>query len=195
MEPQSVIPLSQGLAWRGQQSMSSIADISVISADLEAIIAPAAAGSVATDSAIRIASMVRANAMSQGTEYRAAVVAGQVTILRAAAVETNGASRLSVYSAGTAASRVARSSKIDWRRTMVAPCNASVAMRIATITSGQPRGRSAAHRAGEGRRFLRRPARQQSARPFGQGRFHLAVLRFRLSEAERALASQPRGRV
>jgi hypothetical protein len=86
MEPQSVIPLSQGLAWRGQQSMSSIADISVISADLEAIIAPAAAGSVATDSAIRIANMVRANAMAQGTEYQAATLAGQVTFLRAAAV-------------------------------------------------------------------------------------------------------------
>jgi hypothetical protein len=72
MEPQSVIPLSQGLAWRGQQTMSSIADISVLSADLEAIFVPATAGSVATDSAIRIANMVRANAMSQGMEYQAA---------------------------------------------------------------------------------------------------------------------------
>jgi hypothetical protein len=83
MEPQSVIPLSQGLAWRGQQSMSSIADISVLSAELEAIFTPAVAGSIATDSAIRIVSMVRAKAMSRGSEYRAATLAGQVTFLRA----------------------------------------------------------------------------------------------------------------
>ncbi len=41
--------------------------------------------------------------------------------------------------------------------------------------------RSPTQRAGQGRRLLRRPTRQQRARPFGQGQFHLAVLRRRAS--------------
>ena len=66
IEAQSSMPLSQGLALWGQQSgMSSIADMAVISADLTLWRAPAAAGSIATDRAIRSARMVRPMLMDQ----------------------------------------------------------------------------------------------------------------------------------
>src|SRR5262249_18529810 len=42
--------------------------------------------------------------------------------------------------------------------------------------AGRSGRRSAAHRAGQDRRLLCGPTRQQCARPFGQGQFHLAVL-------------------
>jgi len=60
IDAQSPMALSQGLVIGGQQSgMSSIADISVVSADMTLTRAPAAAGSIATDMAIRSARMVR----------------------------------------------------------------------------------------------------------------------------------------
>src|SRR5881392_2413338 len=58
MEAQSPMALSQGLAAGGQQSgMSCTADMSVISAGLTLTRAPAPAGSIATDRAIRSARM------------------------------------------------------------------------------------------------------------------------------------------
>jgi hypothetical protein len=68
IEPQSPVVLSQGLAAWGQQSdMSSMADVSAadMSADLTPRRAPAAAGSIATDRAIRSARMVRPMLMDQ----------------------------------------------------------------------------------------------------------------------------------
>jgi hypothetical protein len=56
IEVQSSMALSQGLALGGQQSMSAMADVS---ADLTLMRAPATAGSIATDRAIRTARMVR----------------------------------------------------------------------------------------------------------------------------------------
>jgi len=50
---------SQGLALFGQQSMSSIEDISVISADLTPSPATPAAGSIATETAINSAKIDR----------------------------------------------------------------------------------------------------------------------------------------
>jgi hypothetical protein len=65
IEPQSAIDLSQGLAL-GQQSdisspadMSPEADIAVISADFAGNVAPPATGSIATETAIKSASIVR----------------------------------------------------------------------------------------------------------------------------------------
>jgi hypothetical protein len=65
IEAQSPLALSQGLAAGGQQSMSSMADMSVISADLTLTRAPAATGSIATDRAIRSAKMVRPRVIDQ----------------------------------------------------------------------------------------------------------------------------------
>jgi hypothetical protein len=68
IEAQSPVALSQGLAVWGQQSdMSSMADVSAadMSADLTPRRAPAAAGSIATDTAIRSARMVRPMLMDQ----------------------------------------------------------------------------------------------------------------------------------
>src|SRR5262252_4028296 len=60
MDPQSSVVLSHGLALGGQQScIGSAADISVSSCTFSVNAAPLAAGSIATDSAIRIANMVR----------------------------------------------------------------------------------------------------------------------------------------
>lgn len=60
MDPQSAIDLSQGAAWWGQQSdMSSAPDMAAISDDFAANAKPPAAGSIATEIAIRRARMVR----------------------------------------------------------------------------------------------------------------------------------------
>ena len=59
IDEQSSMPLSQGLYLCGQQSMSSIADMSATSVDLGIPPATPAAGSTATDMAIRSARMVR----------------------------------------------------------------------------------------------------------------------------------------
>ena len=66
MDPQSAIALSHALAlsqvsamWGQQSGMSVMADISVASAEVTLTRAPAAAGSIATDRAIRSARMVR----------------------------------------------------------------------------------------------------------------------------------------
>jgi hypothetical protein len=66
IEAQSPMALLQGLAlsqrsamWGQQSGMSAMADISVISADATVMRAPAAAGSMATDRAIKSARMVR----------------------------------------------------------------------------------------------------------------------------------------
>jgi hypothetical protein len=56
IEAQSSMALSQGLALWGQQSMSAMADIST---GLTLMRAPATAGSIATDRAIKSAKMVR----------------------------------------------------------------------------------------------------------------------------------------
>jgi hypothetical protein len=63
MDEQSSIALSHGFVC-GQQSMSSIADISAKSADLAIAPMPPAAGSVATENAITSARMVRAMFMA-----------------------------------------------------------------------------------------------------------------------------------
>jgi hypothetical protein len=62
IEAQSLIALSQGLVTGGQQSMSSMADISI---DWAPRRAPAAAGSIATDRAIRSARIVRPMLMDE----------------------------------------------------------------------------------------------------------------------------------
>jgi len=80
IDPQS--SLSHGLAAGGQQScIGSDADISAASCDFT--LAAPAAGSMATDTAIRSANMVRTKAIL-GTVYiyPAAAVHRQVTILR-----------------------------------------------------------------------------------------------------------------
>jgi len=66
IEAQSPMALSQGLAlsqrsamWGQQSGMSAMADISVISPDATVMRAPAAAGSIATDRAIKSAKRVR----------------------------------------------------------------------------------------------------------------------------------------
>ena len=63
IEAQPSMALSQGLVMGGQQSMSSMADISV---GLTLMRAPAAAGSIAIDRAIRSARMVRPVLINQG---------------------------------------------------------------------------------------------------------------------------------
>jgi len=66
IEAQSPIDLSQVLAAGGQQSsIGPEADISVISCDVNLNAAAPAAGSEATDNAIRRANMVRANIMTE----------------------------------------------------------------------------------------------------------------------------------
>ena len=80
IDAQSPMDLSQGLAAGGQQSIGSDADISVISCEFILNAAAPAAGSEATDNAIRRANMVRAKAMWR--QYPVAAVRGQVTILR-----------------------------------------------------------------------------------------------------------------
>jgi hypothetical protein len=60
MDEQSSIDLSHGFAARGQQSMSSIADISVMSDDFAIAPTPPMAGSAATENMITSAKMVRA---------------------------------------------------------------------------------------------------------------------------------------
>jgi hypothetical protein len=57
--------LSQGFALCGQQSISSMADISAISVDFIAAPTPPAAGSMATDKAIRSANTVRPTFMAR----------------------------------------------------------------------------------------------------------------------------------
>jgi hypothetical protein len=59
IHPQSSIALSQGLAAGGQQSIGSEADISVISVDRTLNAPPPAAGSMATDKAIRATNSLR----------------------------------------------------------------------------------------------------------------------------------------
>jgi hypothetical protein len=72
IEAQSPMDLSQGLAAGGQQSsIGSEADISVISCDLNLNAAAPAAGSEATDKAIRSANMVRAKVISEWRQYPA----------------------------------------------------------------------------------------------------------------------------
>ena len=70
IDAQSPMALSHGLAACGQQSsIGSEADISVISCDLNLNAAMLAAGSNATESAIRRANMVRAKAMLEYPQY------------------------------------------------------------------------------------------------------------------------------
>ena len=65
MAPQPSMAFSHGLALCGQQSvMSSIVDMSAASGDLELMPVPAA-GSIATDKAIRTARIVRPMPMDQ----------------------------------------------------------------------------------------------------------------------------------
>jgi hypothetical protein len=59
IEEQPSIALSQGFAVCGQQSMSSIADMSAVSVDFTAAPTTPAAGRMATDKAIRNANIVR----------------------------------------------------------------------------------------------------------------------------------------
>lgn len=66
MDEQPSIVLSQGFALCGQQSISSMADISAISSDFTAAPTPPAAGSTATDKAIRSANMFRTRYMAAG---------------------------------------------------------------------------------------------------------------------------------
>ena len=66
MDEQPSIVLSQGFALCGQQSISSMADISAISVDFTAAPTPPAAGSTATDKAIRSANMIRTRFMASG---------------------------------------------------------------------------------------------------------------------------------
>jgi hypothetical protein len=66
IEEQPSIALSQGFALCGQQSMSSIPDMSAISVDFTAALTPPAAGSMATDKAIRSANIVRPTLMTPG---------------------------------------------------------------------------------------------------------------------------------
>jgi hypothetical protein len=69
MVPQPSI--SHGLALWGQQSdMSSVIDMSVGSSDLELTPTPPAAGSIATDRAIRSARMVRPMRMDQAGAHK-----------------------------------------------------------------------------------------------------------------------------
>jgi len=64
IEEQPSIALSQGFAVCGQQSMSSIAEMSVVSVDFTAAPIPPAAGSMATDKAMRNANIVRPTFMA-----------------------------------------------------------------------------------------------------------------------------------
>src|SRR5579884_2407473 len=64
MDEQPSTTLSQGLVLCGQQSMSSMAAISVVSVDDFTAPTPPAAGSTATDSAIRKASRMRPNSIA-----------------------------------------------------------------------------------------------------------------------------------
>jgi hypothetical protein len=60
MHEQPSIALSHGFAWCGQQSMSSIADMSAVSVDfMAASLTSPAAGNTATEKAISTANMVR----------------------------------------------------------------------------------------------------------------------------------------
>jgi hypothetical protein len=59
IDAQPSIAMSQGLALCGQQSMSSMAAISVESIDFMTALPPPAAGSIATDRAIMSANMIR----------------------------------------------------------------------------------------------------------------------------------------
>jgi len=60
IDEQPSIVLSQGFVLCGQQSMSSIADISAISADFTAALTTPAAGNMATEKAMSTANIVRA---------------------------------------------------------------------------------------------------------------------------------------
>ena len=64
IEEQPSTALSQGFAVCGQQSMSSMADISAVSVDFTAALTLPAAGSMATDKAIRSANIVRPTFMA-----------------------------------------------------------------------------------------------------------------------------------
>jgi hypothetical protein len=72
IEAQSPMALSQGLVTGGQQSMSSMADVGAISVGLTLRRALAAAGSIATDKAIRTARMVRPMRMIQDSRTKIA---------------------------------------------------------------------------------------------------------------------------
>jgi hypothetical protein len=65
IEAQPSIALSRGFAFCGQQSMSSIPDMSAISVDFKGALTPPAAGSMATDKAIRSANTVRPTFMAR----------------------------------------------------------------------------------------------------------------------------------
>src|SRR5436190_6688030 len=64
IEEQPSIALSQGFAVCGQQSVSSIADMSAVSVDFTAAPTTPAAGSMAIDKAIRSANIVRPTFMA-----------------------------------------------------------------------------------------------------------------------------------
>jgi hypothetical protein len=66
IEAQPSMALSQGLVMGGQQSMSSMVDVADMSVGLTLARAPAAAGNIATDRAIRSARMVRPVLINQG---------------------------------------------------------------------------------------------------------------------------------
>jgi hypothetical protein len=72
IEAQSPIALSQGRVMGGQQSMSSMADVADISVGMTLTRAPTAAGSIATDRAIRSARMVRPRFMTQPSRRKIA---------------------------------------------------------------------------------------------------------------------------
>ena len=69
IEAQSGMPLHGSAADGQQSSIGSDADISVISWDFNLKVAALAAGSEATDNAIRSANMVRANIMIEQRQY------------------------------------------------------------------------------------------------------------------------------
>jgi len=84
MDQQSLMVLSHGLAAGGQQSrIGPTAEISAVSCDLSLNPNPPPIGSIATEAAIRIASMVRVSDILQRGEYSSGgLQSGQVTILR-----------------------------------------------------------------------------------------------------------------
>src|SRR5262249_12263840 len=84
MAPQSSMAFSHGLPFCGQQSgMSSISEMPASSGDLTLTPALPAAGSIATDRAIRSVTMVRPTLML-ATKYQVAGYRGQVTRSQAA---------------------------------------------------------------------------------------------------------------
>ncbi len=94
MDRQSPTALSHGC---GQQSSiaseTDISEIAVMSVGFSLNAAPLAAGSIATETAMRTANMVRA--IATAAEYPAASPNGQVTILRAASLLPEGSTPFS----------------------------------------------------------------------------------------------------